>query len=76
VQIYTAASLKFSSTTTIYGMQAVAGGRVELGARDQGIHGISIQAGDDIMLTSSNEFGLCSGGGDGTFTHAYYRLVE
>ena len=60
----------------IHGLQTIAAGRVELGARDNGIHGISVQAGDDIALTSNNIFGLCSGGSDGVFPRTVYHLVQ
>ena len=42
------------------GVQIVAAGDVELGARDMGINGINVQSGADITLTSNNMFGLCS----------------
>ena len=60
----------------INGLQVVAAGSVELGARDQAAKGISVQAGEDITLTSNNIFGLCSGGTDTTLTKASYRLVK
>ncbi len=75
VQIFSAASVHFSSSMTIHGLQVVAAGDVELGARDEGINGISVQAGQDITLTSNNAFGLCSGGAPDLFTVPYYRLV-
>jgi hypothetical protein len=75
VQIFSAASVHFSSSMTINGLQVVAAGDVELGARDNGINGISVQAGQDITLTSNNAFGLCSGGAPDLFTVPYYRLV-
>ena len=75
VQIFTNASAKFASTTTYDGVQIVAAGDVELGARDMGINGISVQAGGNIFMTSNNMFGLCSGGAPDLFTVDYYRLV-
>ena len=75
VQIFSAASVHFSSSMTMDGVQIVAGGDVELGARGQGVNGISVQAGQDISLTSNNMFGLCSGGAPDLFTVDYYRLV-
>jgi hypothetical protein len=60
---------------TIHGLQVVAAGDVELGARDEGINGISVQTGQDITLTSNNAFGICSGGAPDLFTVPYYRLV-
>ena len=76
VQIFSSASVLFSSSMRINGLQVVAAGNVELGARDQGINGISVQAGQDIKLTSNNMFGLCSGGAPNLFTVNYYRLVH
>ena len=76
VQVFSNASIHFSSTTTYNGVQIVAAGDVELGARDIGVNGISVQAGGDITLTSNNMFGLCSGGAPNLFTVPYYRLVH
>ena len=75
VQLFSSASIHFSSSMLINGLQAVAAGNVHLGARDQGINGISVQAGGDINLTSNNVFGLCAGGAPNLFTVDYYRLV-
>jgi hypothetical protein len=75
VQIFSAASVKFSSTTGFEGVQIVAAGDIELGARDMGINGISAQSGGNITMTSNNMFGLCSGGAPNLFTVNYYRLV-
>jgi len=75
VQIFSNASVHFSSTTTYNGVQIVASGDVDLGARDEGINGINVQAGGDITMTSNNAFGLCSGGAPQLFTVNYYRLV-
>jgi hypothetical protein len=75
VQIFTNASVQFSSSTTYNGVQIVATGDVDLGARDQGINGINVQAGGDITMTSNNAAGLCNGGAPHLFTVNYYRLV-
>ena len=75
VQIFSSASVHFSSSMTVSGVQIVAAGDVDLGARDMGVNGISVQAGQDISLTSNNMFGLCSGGAPNLFTVPYYRLV-
>jgi hypothetical protein len=75
VQIFSTASVHFSSTTTYNGVQIVVAGDIDLGARDEGINGINAQAGGDITLTSNNRFGLCSGGAPDLFTVNYYRLV-
>jgi hypothetical protein len=75
VQIFSTASVKTASTVSINGVQIVAAGDIELGARDMGINGISGQAGGTITMASNNMFGLCSGGAPGLFTVPYYRLV-
>jgi hypothetical protein len=75
VQLFSNASMTFSSTTSIDGVQMVAAGDIALGARDMGINGISAQAGGSIYLTANNMFGLCSGGAPNLFTVPYYRLV-
>ncbi len=75
VQIYSMASVHFSSSMKINGLQVVAAGNVELGARDQAIKGISVQAGQNITLTSNNVFGLCSGGSPTALTKPSFRLV-
>ncbi len=75
VQIFSGASVHFSSSMTVNGVQVVAAGDVDLGAQGQGVNGISVQAGGNITLTSNNMFGLCSGGAPNLFTVPYYRLV-
>ena len=75
VQIFSNATMTFSSTTSFDGVQLVAAGDIALGARDMGINGISAQSGGNIFLTSNNMFGLCSGGAPDLFTVDYYRLV-
>ena len=75
VQLYSNASMHFSSSTTMNGVQMVAAGDIELGAQDLGINGISAQSGGNITMTSNNAFGLCSGGTPSAFLIPYYRLV-
>ena len=75
VQVFSNASVAFSSSMTMNGVQVIAKGDVDLGARDQGINGVNIHAGLDITLTSNNMFGLCSGGSPQFFPVWYYRLV-
>jgi len=75
VQIFSNATIHTASSTAIDGVQLVAAGDIELGARSEGVNGISAQAGGDITLTSNNMFGLCSGGAPDLFTVDYYRLV-
>ena len=76
VQIYSPASVQISSSAIIDGLQIVTGGDIQLGAQDFGINGISAQAGGDITMSSSNIFGLCSGGAPQLFTVGYYHLVR
>jgi hypothetical protein len=75
VQIFSTASVKTSSTVSINGVQIVAAGDIDLGARAMGINGISGQAGGTITMASNNMFGLCSGGAPDLFTVPYFRLV-
>jgi len=75
VQLFSNATIHTASTTSMDGVQIVAAGDVELGARDMGINGISVQSGQDITLTSNNMFGLCSSNVPNLFTVDYYRLV-
>jgi Flp pilus assembly protein TadG len=75
VQLFSNATIHTAASTAIDGVQLVAAGDIELGARDLGINGISAQAGGTITLTSNNQFGLCSGGAPNLFTVDYYRLV-
>jgi len=75
VQLFSNAGMHFSSTTTFDGVQIVSGGDVHLGARDQGINGISVQSAKSIYLESNNMFGLCSGGAPNDFWVPFYRLV-
>jgi hypothetical protein len=75
VQIFSNASVHFASSTTYNGVQIVALGDIDLGARNEGINGINAQAGGNITMSSNNKFGLCSGGAPDLFTVGYYRLV-
>jgi Flp pilus assembly protein TadG len=75
VQLFSNATIHTAASTSIDGVQLVAAGDIDLGARDMGINGISAQSGGTITLTSNNMFGLCSGGAPNLFTVDYYRLV-
>jgi len=75
VQVFSNASIHFASTTEYNGVQIVATGDVDLGARGNGINGINVQTGGDITMTSNDAFGLCAGGAPSLFTVDYYRLV-
>ena len=75
MQVFSNASVQFSSSMTMNGVQVVAAGDVDLGARDEGSNGISVQVGGNITLTANNMFGLCQGGAPQLFTVWYYRLV-
>jgi hypothetical protein len=76
VQIFSAASVQIASSAVIDGLQIVAAGDIDLGTNDQGVNGISAQAGGDIFVQSNNVFGLCVGGTPNLFTMPYYRLVK
>jgi hypothetical protein len=75
VQLFSNATIHTAASTGIDGVQIVAAGDVELGARDMGINGINVQTGGNITMTSNNMFGLCAGGAPDLFTVNYYRLV-
>ena len=75
MQLFSNATIHTASSTSIDGVQMVAAGDIELGARDMGVNGISAQAGGTITLTANNMFGLCSGGAPNLVTVDYYRLV-
>jgi len=75
VQLFSNATIHTASSTSIDGVQMVAIGDIELGARDMAVNGISAQSGRTITLTANNMFGLCSGGAPNLFTVPYYRLV-
>lgn len=75
VQVFSNASVRFSSSMTLNGVQIVAKGDIALGARRNGTNGINAHAGQDIRLTSSNMFGICSGGSPQFFPVWYYRVV-
>ena len=75
VQIFSNASVRFSSSMTINGVQVVAKGNIALAARENGTNGINAHAGQDIRLTSSNMFGICTGGSPQFLPVWYYRLV-
>lgn len=74
VNILTTQNLFFSSSVTYNGVQVVSAKHVELGTSDQGVKGLSVQAGGNITLSSNNKFGLCSGE-DPLLTRQHYRLV-
>ena len=73
--MYSNAAIHTAASTAIDCVQMVAKGDIELGARDEGINGISAQSGGNITLCSNNQFGLCSGGAPDLFTEPYCRLV-
>jgi len=76
VQIFSNASVKFSSQTEIQGLQIVAAGNVYLGTQGMGIKGINVQAGGNITLAANNDFGLCPNSAPNLQTVAYYRLTR
>ena len=76
VQIFSNASVHFSSQTEIHGLQIVAAGDVDLGTQGMGVEGLNVQAGGNITLSSLNQFGLCPNSAPNLQTVAYYRLVH
>ena len=76
VQIFSNASVKFSSQTEIQGLQIIAAGNVYLGTQGMGIKGINVQAGGNITLSANNDFGLCPNSAPNLQTVAYYRLTH
>jgi len=68
-------SLFISSSTTFNGFQAISAKNVTLGASDEGVKGLSVQARGNIYLSSGNSFGLCNGDDPLLMTYHYYRLV-
>ncbi len=75
VQIFTTENVFLSSSITWNGVQVVTSKHAELGASDEGVKGLSVQAGGNISLTSNNSFGLCNGDDPLLLTHRRYRLV-
>jgi hypothetical protein len=75
VQIFSNATMKFSSSTMFNGVQLVARDDIELGAQAEGINGISAEAGGDIVMTANNAFGLCKGNVPMLKRYFYWRLV-
>ena len=75
VQVFSTGSVHFSSSAAYHGVQIVAAGDIDLGARNGGINGVIAQAGGDITMTSNNAFGQCTGGAPQLFTSWHYRLV-
>ena len=75
VQVFTNASVSSAAKLSLYGVQIVAAGNVQIAAKTDGIDGISVQAGGKIKLTSNGTFGGCGVGTPGLFTVNYYRLV-
>ena len=75
VQIFTTENIFLSSSITWNGVQVVSAKNAELGASDEGVKGLAVQAGGNITLTSNNAFGLCEGD-DPLLTNQHYRLVS
>lgn len=75
VQIFSTENVFLSSSITWNGVQVVSAKNVELGASDEGVKGLTVQAGGNITLTSNNQFGLCNGDDPLLLTNQHYRLV-
>ena len=76
VLIYSYASVHTAAGTIINGSRIVARGDVDLTAANNGVFGVSVQAGQDISLTSNNLMGLCADGVDGEVYARWYRLAQ
>jgi hypothetical protein len=74
VQIFSNASVQFTSDTEHNGVQVVAAGDIDFGTGGR-FNGINAQAGQDITVNANNTFGDCTGGAPSLFTVDYYRLV-
>ncbi len=75
VQIYSASSVHVAAQGEYFGLQIIAAYDVQFTARNVGVHGINVQAGHDIKLTSNNNFGLCPNSGNNRFA-PHFRLVH
>jgi len=76
VQVFSTASIKFSSSMVINGLQIVAARDIDMGANDLTVKGINAQAGGNVPMQSNNRFTACGHGGTPhLFTVDYYRLV-
>ncbi len=75
VAIYSASSVHVAAQGVFHGLRIVAAYDVQFTARNVSVYGISVQAGNDIFLTSNNRFGLCPDGVDGGYAW-HYRLVR
>ena len=75
VQIYSASSVHVAAQGEYFGLQIIAAYDVQFTARNVGVHGINVQAGHDIFLTSNNDFGLCPNSGNNRHT-PHFRLVH
>jgi len=74
VEIYSAASVHISAGGEWHGLRIVAEHNVTITSNNEGVYGISVEAGNRIDMGSNNEFGLCTGGVPGVFVPRY-RLV-
>lgn len=75
VQIFSTENVFLSSSINWNGVQVVSAKNVELGASDEGVKGLAVQAGGNITLSSNNAFGLCNGDDPLLLTNQHYRLV-
>lgn len=67
-------SIDSAAGQQFYGVQAIAVWDITLAAQAQGLHGILLQAGNDISITSNNSFGsTCAN--IGAIQLPYFRLV-
>lgn len=75
VQLLSNGSMSFAAGSEFYGAQLVAGTNINIAAKEDGIEGISAQAGNNISVTSNDSFGTCQTGVTVVHNVWYYRLV-
>lgn len=71
VELYALGSIHFAAQAEIYGSRIVAGYDVDFTAGHTVGHGLAVEAGHDINLRSTNEFGLCTGLPNGPIVWVY-----
>ncbi|MEM8741854.1 MAG: pilus assembly protein TadG-related protein [Pseudomonadota bacterium] len=76
VQIIARGDVRMLDDTRLYGVQIVSRAGVELAGLAGETEGVSIQAGNDIILDEADLLGVCQGGVDTLDTGKQYRLVD
>jgi len=75
VELYAMGDIHISAQGDWNGLRIVSGHDVKMTSNNNGIYGISVQAGNNIDFSSNNDFGLCGGGVPGRFAW-HHRLVR